>query len=278
MIRTPRRRLRLARYKKTRRQVHQRFRQRIFERDRTIELARHPLPRVVVLTGAGISAESGIRTFRAADGLWEDHKVEDVATPEGFARDPEKVQAFYNARRRQLLQPAIKPNAAHMALAELEATLGDHFLLVTQNIDNLHERAGNSNVIHMHGELLKVRCATSGQILHWTEDVKPDDRCHCCQFPSRLRPHVVWFGEMPLQMDEIYDALSGADYFVAIGTSGHVYPAAGFVHEAKLQGAHTVELNLEPSQVGSEFEEKVYGPASEVVPAFVAGLLEKIAR
>lgn len=278
MIRTPRRRLRLARYKKTRRQVHQRFRQRIFERDRTIELARHPLPRVVVLTGAGISAESGIRTFRAADGLWEDHKVEDVATPEGFARDPEKVQAFYNARRRQLLQPGIKPNAAHMALAELEATLGDHFLLVTQNIDNLHERAGNSNVIHMHGELLKVRCATSGQILHWTEDVKPDDRCHCCQFPSRLRPHVVWFGEMPLQMDEIYDALSGADYFVAIGTSGHVYPAAGFVHEAKLQGAHTVELNLEPSQVGSEFEEKIYGPATEVVPAFVAGLLEKIAR
>ncbi|WP_428945869.1 Sir2 family NAD+-dependent deacetylase [Pantoea sp. FN060301] len=278
MIRTPRRRLRLARYKKTRRQVHQRFRQRIFERDRTIEMARHPLPRVVVLTGAGISAESGIRTFRAADGLWEEHKVEDVATPEGFARDPEKVQAFYNARRRQLQQPDIQPNAAHLALAELEATLGDHFLLVTQNIDNLHERAGNSNVIHMHGELLKVRCATSGQILHWTEDVKPDDRCHCCQFPSPLRPHVVWFGEMPLQMDEIYEALSGADYFLAIGTSGHVYPAAGFVHEARLQGAHTVELNLEPSQVGSEFEEKVYGPASEVVPAFVASLLEQIGK
>ncbi|MEM6159670.1 Sir2 family NAD+-dependent deacetylase [Erwinia sp. P6884] len=278
MIRTPRRRLRLARYKKTRRQVHQRFRQRIFERDRTIEMARHPLPRVVVLTGAGISAESGIRTFRAADGLWEEHKVEDVATPEGFARDPEKVQAFYNARRRQLQQPDIQPNAAHLALAELEATLGDHFLLVTQNIDNLHERAGNSNVIHMHGELLKVRCATSGQILHWTEDVKPGDRCHCCQFPSVLRPHVVWFGEMPLQMDEIYEALSGADYFLAIGTSGHVYPAAGFVHEARLQGAHTVELNLEPSQVGSEFEEKVYGPASEVVPAFVASLLEQIGK
>lgn len=278
MMRTPRRRLRLARYKKTRRQVHQRFRQRIFERDRNIEIARHPLPRVVVLTGAGISAESGIRTFRAADGLWEEHKVEDVATPEGFARDPQKVQAFYNARRRQLQDAAIQPNAAHEALAELEASLGDHFLLVTQNIDNLHERAGNRNIIHMHGELLKVRCVSSGQVLNWQDDLKEDDRCHCCQFPSVLRPHIVWFGEMPLQMDEIYQALSEADYFIAIGTSGHVYPAAGFVHEAKLQGAHTLELNLEPSQVGSEFEEKEYGLASEVVPKFVHNLLKKVSR
>ncbi|RRZ90251.1 Sir2 family NAD+-dependent deacetylase [Erwinia sp. 198] len=275
-MRTPRRRLRLARYKKTRRKVQQRLRQRIFERDRNLEIAMHPLPRVVVLTGAGISAESGIRTFRAADGLWEEHKVEDVATPEGFARDPQKVQAFYNARRRQLTSGNIQPNAAHTALAELEAALGDHFLLVTQNIDNLHERAGSRNVIHMHGELLKVRCVSSGQVLHWQEDVKEDDRCHCCQFPSVLRPHVVWFGEMPLQMDEIYQALAQADYFIAIGTSGHVYPAAGFVHEAKLQGAHTVELNLEPSQVGSEFEEKQYGLASEVVPEFVQRLLAKI--
>ncbi len=278
MMRTPRRRLRLARYKKTRRQVHQRFRQRIFERDRTNEIARHSLPRVVVLTGAGISAESGIRTFRAADGLWEEHKVEDVATPEGFARDPQKVQAFYNARRRQLLDATIKPNAAHEALAELESVLGDRFLLVTQNIDNLHERAGNRNIIHMHGELLKVRCVSSGQVLHWQEDLKEDDRCHCCQFPSLLRPHIVWFGEMPLQMDEIYQALSEADYFIAIGTSGHVYPAAGFVHEAKLQGAHTAELNLEPSQVGSEFDEKEYGLASEVVPKFVRQLLQKVAK
>ncbi|MCX8961648.1 Sir2 family NAD+-dependent deacetylase [Erwinia psidii] len=275
-MRTPRRRLRLARYKKTRRQVHQRFRQRIFERDRNIEIARHPLPRVVVLTGAGISAESGIRTFRADEGLWEDHRVEDVATPEGFSRDPHKVQAFYNARRRQLQQPDIAPNQAHLALAELEAALGDHFLLVTQNIDNLHERAGSRNVIHMHGELLKVRCATSGQVVQWQEDLNPGDRCHCCQFPSVLRPHIVWFGEMPLQMDEIYTALANADYFVAIGTSGHVYPAAGFVHEAKLQGAWTVELNLQPSQVGSEFEEKDYGPATEVVPGFVQRLLHKI--
>lgn len=139
---------------------------------------------------------------------------------------------------------------------------------------NLHERAGNTNVIHMHGELLKVRCSQSGQVLDWTGDVTPEDKCHCCQFPAPLRPHVVWFGEMPLGMDEIYMALSMADIFIAIGTSGHVYPAAGFVHEAKLHGAHTVELNLEPSQVGNEFAEKYYGPASQVVPEFVEKLLK----
>ncbi len=272
-MRTPRRRIRLARLKKTRRKVHQRFRQRIFERDRQAELAAHPLPHVVILTGAGISAESGIRTFRAADGLWEEHHVEDVATPEGFQRDPALVQRFYNARRQQLQQPEIQPNAAHLALAELEQVLGDNLLLVTQNIDNLHERAGNSRVLHMHGELLKVRCVTSGQVIEWSGDITPDDRCTCCQFPSALRPHVVWFGEMPLGMEQIYQALEQADYFIAIGTSGHVYPAAGFVHEARLQGAHTVELNLEPSQVGNEFAERHYGLASEVVPEFVHKLL-----
>lgn len=272
-MRTPRRRIRLARLKKTRRKVHQRFRQRIFERDRQAELAAHPLPHVVILTGAGISAESGIRTFRAADGLWEEHHVEDVATPEGFQRDPALVQRFYNARRQQLQQPEIQPNAAHLALAELEQVLGDNFLLVTQNIDNLHERAGNSRVLHMHGELLKVRCVTSGQVIEWSGDITPDDRCTCCQFPAALRPHVVWFGEMPLGMEQIYQALEQADYFIAIGTSGHVYPAAGFVHEARLQGAHTVELNLEPSQVGNEFAERHYGLASEVVPEFVHKLL-----
>ncbi|WP_312123540.1 Sir2 family NAD+-dependent deacetylase [Pantoea vagans] len=275
-MRTPRRRIRLARLKKTRRKVHQRFRQRIFERDRQAELAAHPQPHVVVLTGAGISAESGIRTFRAADGLWEEHHVEDVATPEGFQRDPSLVQRFYNARRQQLQEADIQPNAAHLALAELEQVLGDNFLLVTQNIDNLHERAGNSRVLHMHGELLKVRCVTSGQVIEWTGDITPDDRCTCCQFPSVLRPHVVWFGEMPLGMEQIYQALEQADYFIAIGTSGHVYPAAGFVHEAKLQGAHTVELNLEPSQVGNEFAERHYGLASEVVPEFVHKLLRSL--
>jgi NAD-dependent deacetylase len=265
---------RLSRFRRSKRRLRERQRQRAFFNDRMGSDAMDK-PRVVVLTGAGISAESGIRTFRAADGLWEEHRVEDVATPEGFARDSELVQNFYNQRRRQLSGPEIAPNAAHLALAELEQALGDRFLLVTQNIDNLHERAGNHNIIHMHGELLKVRCERSGQVLEWAGDVQPGERCHCCQFPALLRPHVVWFGEMPLQMDEIYQALASADLFIAIGTSGHVYPAAGFVHEAKLQGAHTVELNLEPSQVGSEFEEKHYGLASEVVPMYVEKLLKE---
>ncbi|EGT5659383.1 NAD-dependent protein deacylase [Cronobacter dublinensis subsp. dublinensis] len=265
---------RLGRFRKNKRRLRERLRQRIFFRDRIMVPEEMNKPVVVVLTGAGISAESGIRTFRAADGLWEEHRVEDVATPEGFARNPQLVQDFYNARRRQLQQPEIKPNAAHLALARLEEAFGDRFLLITQNIDNLHERAGNKNVVHMHGELLKVRCSQSGQVLEWTGDVTPADKCHCCQFPAPLRPHVVWFGEMPLGMDRIYEALAHADVFIAIGTSGHVYPAAGFVHETKLQGAHTVELNLEPSQVGSEFEEKHYGLASQVVPEYVEKLLK----
>ena len=266
---------RLSRFRRNKRQLRQRLRQRTFFADRAMS-DKTEKPRVLVLTGAGISAESGIRTFRAADGLWEEHKVEDVATPEGYARDPVLVQNFYNERRRQLQQPEIAPNAAHLALARLEEALGDHFMLVTQNIDNLHERAGNNNVLHMHGELLKVRCTQSGQVFDWPGELSVDERCHCCQFPAPLRPHIVWFGEMPFEMDNIYLALSMADIFIAIGTSGHVYPAAGFVHEAKLHGAHTVELNLEPSQVGSEFEEKHYGLASEVVPAFIENLLNDL--
>ncbi|UBX51127.1 NAD-dependent protein deacylase [Providencia alcalifaciens] len=231
---------------------------------------------VVVLTGAGISAESGIQTFRSAEGLWEEHRVEDVATPEGFARDPQLVQRFYNERRRQLQQENIQPNAAHYALAKLEQALGDRFLLVTQNIDNLHERAGSKRVVHMHGELLKVRCSWSNQVLEWKEDLSVEERCHCCQFPQPLRPHIVWFGEMPFEMDRIYQALGEATLFISIGTSGHVYPAAGFVHEARLQGAHTVQLNLEPSQVESEFEERHYGLASKVVSEYVDDLLAKL--
>ncbi|SPY77827.1 Sir2 family NAD+-dependent deacetylase [Providencia rustigianii] len=232
--------------------------------------------KVVVLTGAGISAESGIQTFRSADGLWEEHRVEDVATPEGFARDPALVQRFYNERRKQLQQDNIQPNVAHYALAKLEQALGDNFLLITQNIDNLHERAGSQRVIHMHGELLKVRCNWSNQVLEWTGNLSVDERCHCCQFPQPLRPHIVWFGEMPFEMDRIYQALGDATIFISIGTSGHVYPAAGFVHEARLQGAHTVELNLEPSQVESEFEERHYGLASEVVVEYVDNLLAEL--
>ncbi|MGL4600431.1 MAG: Sir2 family NAD+-dependent deacetylase [Plesiomonas sp.] len=231
--------------------------------------------KVVVLTGAGISAESGIRTFRDQNGLWEEHRIEDVATPEGYLRDPVLVQRFYNLRRSELLSPALEPNAAHLALARLEQVLGDDFLLVTQNIDNLHERAGSRRVIHMHGELLKARCPDSGQTIDWKGDLTVDDTCHCCQIPVPLRPHIVWFGEMPLGMNDIYTALADADVFIAIGTSGNVYPAAGFVHEASLSGAHTVELNLEPSLVQSEFAEKQYGIASQLVPEFVAALLAK---
>ncbi|PLP40087.1 NAD-dependent protein deacylase, partial [Klebsiella pneumoniae] len=179
---------RLSRFRRNKRRLRDRLRQRIFFREDRMKSEAMAKPRVVVLTGAGISAESGIKTFRAADGLWEEHRVEDVATPEGFARDPALVQAFYNARRRQLQSPEIAPNAAHLALARLEDLLGDHFLLVTQNIDNLHERAGNRRVIHMHGELLKVRCSWSGQVLEWTGDVTAEDKCHCCQFPAALRP------------------------------------------------------------------------------------------
>ncbi|MBJ7221095.1 MULTISPECIES: Sir2 family NAD+-dependent deacetylase [unclassified Brenneria] len=265
---------RLGRFHKGKRMRQQRLRARIFHRD-YLAATEVKKPRVVVLTGAGVSAESGIRTFRAADGLWEEHRVEDVATPEGFHRNPELVQAFYNARRRQLQQPDIVPNAAHLALANLEALLGDNFLLITQNIDNLHERAGSERIIHMHGELLKVRCCQSGQIFDWTGDLSAEERCHCCQFPAPLRPHIVWFGEMPLQMDKISQALAQADYFIAIGTSGHVYPAAGFVHEAHAHGAYTLELNLEPSLVESQFDEKIYGPASTVVPEFVSAWLTR---
>lgn len=259
---------RLSRFRKSKHLRHQRFRARIFYRDMTIA-AELKKPFVVVLTGAGISAQSGISTFRSSDGLWEEHAIDDVATPEGFARDPALVQTFYDARRRQLQQPEIAPNAAHRALASLEEWLGDNFLLVTQNIDNLHERAGSKRVLHMHGELLKVRCTHSGQVFDWFDDLGTNEHCSCCPLPAALRPHVVWFGEMPLGMEQIYAALAKADFFVAIGTSGHVYPAAGFVREARDHGAYTMELNLEPSQVESQFTEKHYGLASEVVPRFV---------
>ncbi|WP_373099973.1 MULTISPECIES: Sir2 family NAD+-dependent deacetylase [Pasteurellaceae] len=233
--------------------------------------------KIVILTGAGISAESGIRTFRASDGLWEQHRIEDVATPEGFRRDPQLVQRFYNARRRALFDPAVQPNPAHIALAKLEEQLGDNLLLVTQNVDNLHERAGSKNIIHMHGELLKVRCTRSGRIYDRHNAVTEQDRCMCCQPPQPLRPHIVWFGEMPLEMDSIYTALEKADYFIAIGTSGNVYPAAGFVDAVPHQ-CQTVELNLEPSLVGSKFKQTQYGRASEVVPKFVQKLTEHLSR
>ncbi len=228
---------------------------------------------IVILTGAGISAESGIKTFRDQDGLWENHRIEDVATPEGFSRDPALVQSFYNARRQLLHSGDVKPNAAHLALVELAETPGVNVTLVTQNIDNLHEQAGSTDIIHMHGELLRAQCSMSGQAIAWTGDIGPDDHCHCCQLPAPLRPNVVWFGEMPIGMDRIHQALTECDLFISIGTSGAVYPAAGFVHEAALHGAHTVELNLEPSDVESEFAEKRYGKASTIVPEFIRTLI-----
>lgn len=229
--------------------------------------------RIVILTGAGISAESGIRTFRAADGLWEDHRIEDVATPEGFAADPPLVHDFYNKRRRQLLDASVKPNAAHLALARLEEAFPGEVLVVTQNIDNLHERAGSRNLIHMHGELLKARCSATDRVFPATGDITIEDTCACCGDSGRLRPHVVWFGEMPLGMDAIYRALDHCDLFVAVGTSGNVYPAAGFVAVASAAGAHTVEVNLESSAVESAFSEKRYGMATVEVPSLVESLL-----
>lgn len=229
--------------------------------------------RVVVLTGAGISAESGIRTFRGADGLWEGHRIEDVASPGGFIRDPETVYRFYNERRRQLLQPGIKPNAAHAALAKLEAALGDDFLLVTQNIDDLHKRAGSARILPMHGELRKARCDLCHAVSDWDGDFDETSTCPACGQAGGLRPHVVWFGEMPLYMDDIFAALSRADVFAAIGTSGHVYPAAGFVEVAGGAGAKTVELNLEKSKVHSAFGDARYGMATRIVPEWVSEIL-----
>ncbi len=232
--------------------------------------------RIVILTGAGISKESGLDTFRDADGIWAKVNLEDVATPEAFARDPETVHAFYNARRQGLLAESVQPNPAHLALARLEAEWPGEVLLVTQNIDDLHERAGSRNLIHMHGEILKGRCLACGSVSAWREDMDLESRCPGCEATGHLRVDVVWFGEMPYQMDRIFAALEACDLFVSIGTSGAVYPAAGFVEAARATGrAHSVELNLEPSDRHSAFAERIYGPASDVVPSYVEALLSE---
>ncbi len=233
------------------------------------------LPRkIVVLTGAGVSRESGLATFRDADGIWASVRIEDVATPEAFAANPARVHAFYNARRSGLLEEVIQPNPAHRALARLEREWPGELLLVTQNIDDLHERAGSRNLVHMHGELLKTRCLACEEVIEWRQELDLESLCPACGQRGRLRVNVVWFGEMPHEMERIYDALDACDLFVSIGTSGSVYPAAGFVAEARAAGrAHTLELNLEPSEGESLFHEKRYGPASELVPAWVEELL-----
>lgn len=230
-----------------------------------------PPSSIVILTGAGISVESGIPSFRDKTGLWSRVNWQDYATPDAFARDPGRVRGFYNKRRRAMA--GVKPNAAHHALARLEAEFPGDFLLVTQNIDDLHEAAGSRRLVHMHGELTSALCEACGMRSRWPGDMTVDSSCPQCESVGHLRPDVVWFGEMPYQMDRIYRALGEADLFVAIGTSGHVYPAADFVEEARLNGAHTVELNLEPSETAASFAEAIHGRATEIVPAFVERLL-----
>lgn len=225
---------------------------------------------IVILTGAGISAESGLRTFRAEDGLWEDHRVEDVATPEAFRRDPELVQRFYDERRAGVL--AARPNAAHEALARLDREWSGELLIVTQNIDDLHERAGAQRVLHMHGEALSVWCQACDARHHWEGTLLDGPPCPTCG-QAAMRPDIVWFGEMPYRMDEIFRAISRADMFVSIGTSGAVYPAAGFVQQAASHRAQTLELNLERSQGSHWFGETRLGPASLLVPEWVGEVL-----
>ncbi|MFD0894417.1 NAD-dependent deacylase [Luteolibacter ambystomatis] len=229
--------------------------------------------KVVILTGAGISAESGVKTFRDNHGLWEGHRVEDVATPEAFGRNSALVHDFYNQRRRQLSE--VIPNAAHQALVELEKYLGNDFLLITQNVDDLHERAGSERVLHMHGELLKKRCV-------WCEVVTPcetttsldsTDLCEACGRDLGMRPDIVWFGEMPYYLDRIEIALRDAEVFIAIGTSAVVYPAAQFFAMASMHGAKTIEVNLAATARSNEFDQRLFGPATETVPKLVAELI-----
>tara|TARA_R110000868_G_scaffold29861_6_gene110869 strand:- start:2553 stop:3257 length:705 start_codon:yes stop_codon:yes gene_type:complete len=231
-----------------------------------------PYKNIVILTGAGISAESGLKTFRDNNGLWENHSLEEVATPEGFARDPSLVYRFYNERRRQLLSPQVAPNAAHKSLVELANIPTVNVTLVTQNVDNLHEQAGSTEVLHMHGELLSARCMQSGQNVKILIDIEQHSECQCCQPASQLRPDIVWFGEIPKFMPEIEQALWNCDLFISIGTSGNVYPAAGFVSVANRAGAHTVELNLAPSFAQNHFAEHHYGLASVIVPRFLQSI------
>jgi NAD-dependent deacetylase len=225
---------------------------------------------IVILTGAGISAESGVATFRGPGGLWEGHRVEDVCTPQALHRDPELVHRFYDARRAQLA--AVEPNAAHRALARLDAEWLGALLIVTQNVDDLHERGGAKRLLHMHGELKSALCAACGARRPWEGAMPPGSACPACE-ASVLRPDIVFFGEMPYRMDAIERALAAADLFVSIGTSGAVYPAAGFVQTARYHGAETLELNLDPSEGSVWFAESRMGPAGTLVPEWVEQVL-----
>jgi NAD-dependent deacetylase len=227
--------------------------------------------RIVILTGAGVSAESGLPTFRDADGLWHGHRVEEVATPEAFARNPALVHEFYNMRRAAL--KTVQPNAAHEAIARLQREGAGEVMLVTQNVDDLHERGGSPSVIHMHGELRKVRCKRCHMDEIWETNLSTETVCRICKSSGGMRPDIVWFGEMPYHMDMIQDALARADTFIAIGTSGHVYPAAGFVELARGAGAWTIEVNLDATLASYSFDEHRTGPASVQVPLLIEELL-----
>ncbi|KUO54425.1 MAG: NAD-dependent deacylase [Alphaproteobacteria bacterium BRH_c36] len=229
--------------------------------------------KIVILTGAGLSAESGLATFRDSGGIWAQYDYRDVATPDGFQRNPNLVYEFYNMRRREAAKAV--PNAAHEALARLQHDYSGEVLLVTQNIDNLLEQAGAQNLIHMHGEMTKMLCTHCDARLPWTEDLSADLACPECELIGGMRPAVVWFGEVPYEMPHIAAALGACDLFIAIGTSGNVYPAASFVAAALEAGAHTVELNLEPSDTAGYFAERLHGPATEIVPAYVDRLLSE---
>ena len=255
---------------------------------------------IVILTGAGVSAESGLATFRGPDGLWEGHRVEDVCTPEAFRRDPALVHAFYDARRAKL--GAVEPNAAHRALARLDAEWPGELLLITQNVDDLHERAGSTRLLHMHGELTRGWCLACGERFAWEGPMSPAsvcpepvegrsfphvggkdspstssgqsvNFCPVCETEGQVRPDIVWFGEMPYEMGRVDEALQRCDLFVSIGTSGAVYPAAGFIQTAKYCGAKTLEMNLEPSMGSYLFDESRTGRAGKLVPAWVEDVL-----
>lgn len=231
-------------------------------------------PRLVILTGAGLSAESGVPTFRGVDGLWDGHRIEEVALPEAFKRSPELVQRFYNLRRASL--QTVEPNAAHHALVRLEKEWPGGFLHITQNVDDLNERAGAEKLLHMHGELKKVRCVWCRCVLPWETDLLTTTPCPECGKTGKLRPDIVWFGEMPYYIDEILQALETADLFICIGTSGVVYPAAGFARlAAEKQATRLIEINLEPTGISSHFTEHRHGLASVEVPRLVEELLHQ---
>lgn len=228
---------------------------------------------IVILTGAGISAESGLDTFRDKGGIWEKYDLMELATPEAFESNPDLVHEFYNARRAGVKK--VDPNAAHYALAGLEEKYHGNITIITQNVDPLHERAGSRNLMHMHGELNKARCVNCGSVCAWFDDLSRISICPSCGLTGNLRPHIVWFGEIPFYIEEINIRLTKCDLFISIGTSGSVYPAAGFVQIARDFGAETVELNLEPSDVKNLFSVGHYGRATEIVPEYIANLIRQ---